>query len=65
MFFTMCANLGEPPFTSTEKLVTNEIGQQAVERLVCWAETRLRRAVSDPLRYWERMSSSNEWLTAH
>ena len=60
-FFTMCANLGEPPFTSTEKLVTNEIGQQALERLRVLAENSFEGALSaNPIAIWERMSSSDE-----
>ena len=60
-FFTICANLGEPPFTSTEKLVTNEIGQQALERLRVLAENAFEGALSaNPIAIWERMSSSDE-----
>ena len=32
-FFTVCANLGEPPFHGSEQVVGKEIGQQALERL--------------------------------
>ncbi len=60
-FFTMCANLGEPPFTSTDKLVRNEIGQQALERLSVLAENAFEGALSaNPIAIWERMSSSDE-----
>jgi multiple sugar transport system substrate-binding protein len=60
-FFTICANLGEPPFSSTEKLVANEIGQQALERLRVLAENAFEGALSaNPIAIWERMSSSDE-----
>jgi multiple sugar transport system substrate-binding protein len=60
-FFTLCANLGEAPFTSTGKLVSDEIGEQALERLRALAENSFEGALSaNPIAIWERMSSSDE-----
>jgi multiple sugar transport system substrate-binding protein len=60
-FFTLCANLGEPPFTSTDKPFSNEIGEQALERLRVLAENSFEGALSaNPIAIWERMSSSND-----
>src|SRR5438270_1196930 len=32
-FLTLCANLGEPPFARTDKVVSRDIGEQVLERL--------------------------------
>jgi multiple sugar transport system substrate-binding protein len=60
-FFTLCANLGEPPFTSTDKPFDNEIAEQALERLRLLAENSFEGALSaNPIAIWEMMSSSND-----
>ena len=60
-FFTLCANLGEPPFTSTDKPFDNEIAEQALERLRLLAENSFEDALSaNPIAIWEMMSSSND-----
>lgn len=60
-FFTLCANLGKPPFTSTDKPFSNEIGERALERLRALAENSFEGALSaNPVEIWERMSSSND-----
>jgi multiple sugar transport system substrate-binding protein len=60
-FFTLCSNLGEPPFTLTDKPFANEIGEQALERLRVLAENSFEGALSaNPIAIWERMSSSND-----
>jgi len=60
-FFTLCANLGGPPFTSTEKPLAIEIGEEALERLRLLAENSIEGALSaNPITIWERMSSSDE-----
>jgi multiple sugar transport system substrate-binding protein len=60
-FFSLCANLGEPAFKGTERVVGKDIGQQALERLRVLAEHSLDGALSaNPIAIWERMSSSDE-----
>jgi multiple sugar transport system substrate-binding protein len=60
-FFTFCANLGEPPFTSEDKVVPKTIGQEALERLRVLAGHSGNGALSaNPIAIWERMSSSDE-----
>jgi multiple sugar transport system substrate-binding protein len=60
-FFTVCANLGEPPFSTADKVVGKDIGQQALERLALLSEHSVQDALSlNPIAIWERMSSSDE-----
>jgi multiple sugar transport system substrate-binding protein len=60
-FFTLCANLGEPPLDGREQVVRKEIGQQALERLRILAEHSFEGAMAaNPIAIWERMSSSDE-----
>jgi multiple sugar transport system substrate-binding protein len=60
-FFTICANLGEAPFTSNHKVVSKKIGQQALQRLRFLAEHSADGALSaNPIAIWERMSSSDD-----
>ena len=60
-FFTLCANLGEPPFHGSEQVVGKEIGQQALERLRILSEHSFEGAVAaNPIGIWERMSSSDD-----
>jgi multiple sugar transport system substrate-binding protein len=60
-FFTMCANLGEPPFTQGDKVVPREIGEQVLDRLRYMAEHSADGALSaNPIAIWERMSSSDD-----
>jgi multiple sugar transport system substrate-binding protein len=60
-FFTMCANLGEPPFTQKDKVVSREVGEQVLERLHVLAEHSADGALSaNPIALWERMSSSDD-----
>ncbi|PYV61697.1 MAG: ABC transporter substrate-binding protein [Acidobacteria bacterium] len=60
-FFTMCANLGEPPFTENGKVVSRDIGEQVLERLRFLAEHAADGALSaNPIAIWERMSSSDD-----
>src|SRR3954453_11858269 len=60
-FFTMCANLGEPPFKQNGKVVSREIGEQVLERLRVLAEHAADGALSaNPIAIWERMSSSDD-----
>jgi len=60
-FFTLCANLGEPAFSSGHAVVSKEIGEQALEHLRTLAEHAADGALSlNPIAIWERMSSSDE-----
>jgi len=60
-FFTLCANLGEPPFSRTDTVVGKDIGQQALELLRVLAENSADDALSlNPITLWERMSSADE-----
>jgi multiple sugar transport system substrate-binding protein len=60
-FFTLCANLGEPPFTRGDKVVGKDIGQRALERLRLLAEHSVGDALSlNPIAMWERMSTSDD-----
>jgi multiple sugar transport system substrate-binding protein len=60
-FFTLCANMGEPAFTTGDRVVSRDIGELALERLVALAEHSLDGALSmNPIAIWERMSSSDE-----
>jgi multiple sugar transport system substrate-binding protein len=60
-FFTMCANLGEPPFTQSDKVVSEKIGEQVLERLRFLADHSADGALSaNPIAIWERMSSSDD-----
>jgi multiple sugar transport system substrate-binding protein len=60
-FFTLCANLGEAPFTRTEQVVGKQIGEQSLERLRVLAENSFDGALSANLiAIWERMSCSDE-----
>jgi multiple sugar transport system substrate-binding protein len=60
-FFTMCANLGEPPFAQSDKVVSKEVGEQVLERLRHLAEHSADGALSaSPIAIWERMSSSDD-----
>jgi multiple sugar transport system substrate-binding protein len=60
-FFSMCANLGEPPFIQNHSVVSREIGEQVLERLRFLAEHAADGALSaNPIAIWERMSSSDD-----
>jgi multiple sugar transport system substrate-binding protein len=60
-FFTLCANLGHPPFAGSETVVAKEIGEQALERLRVLAENAFDGALSaNPIALWETMSSADE-----
>ncbi|HEY7354564.1 MAG TPA: extracellular solute-binding protein [Terriglobales bacterium] len=60
-FFTLCANLGEPPFSGNDAVVRGEIAEVALERLRVLAEHAADGALSaNPIAIWERMSSSDE-----
>src|SRR2546423_4635646 len=60
-FLTLCANLGEPPFARTDKVVSRDIGEQVLERLRVLAEHSADGALSaNPIALWERMSSSDD-----
>jgi len=60
-FFTMCANLGEAPFTHNERVVSRQVGEQVLERLGLLAEHAADGALSaNPIAIWERMSSSDD-----
>jgi multiple sugar transport system substrate-binding protein len=60
-FFTLCANLGEPPCQKRDIVVGKDIGQQALERLRVLAENSVDDALSlNPIAMWERMSSSDD-----
>jgi len=60
-FFTICANLGDPPFAGGNKVVARSTGEQALERLRVLAEHSADGALSaNPIAIWERMSSSDE-----
>lgn len=60
-FFTFCANLGEPALSTGDKVVSKEVGQQALERLSFLAERSVDGSLSaNPISIWERMSSSDE-----
>lgn len=60
-FFSFCANLGEAPFSKTDTVVGEEVGQQALERLRTLAEHSVDGALSlNPIAMWERMSSSDD-----
>lgn len=60
-FFTFCANLGEPPFTTNDKVVSTGTGQHALERLRALSEHSAEGALlANPVAIWERMSSSDE-----
>jgi multiple sugar transport system substrate-binding protein len=60
-FFTMCANLGEPPFLTSDKVVSRENGEQVLERLRFLAKHATDGALSaNPIAIWERMSSSDD-----
>jgi multiple sugar transport system substrate-binding protein len=60
-FFTLCANLGEPPFGGNKELVSKDTGQHALERLRVLAEHSVTDAFSlNPIAIWERMSSCDD-----
>ncbi len=60
-FFSLCANLGEPPFTKSDTVVGKDIGQQALEELRVLAGYSVEDALSlNPIAMWERMSSSDD-----
>ena len=60
-FFSICANLGEPPFTASAEVVAKDVGEMALERLRFLAEQSVEEALSlNPIAMWERMSSSDE-----
>src|SRR5438270_103715 len=60
-FFTMCANLGEPPFFKSNKVVSRETGEQVLQRLRFLVEHAADGALSaNPIAIWERMSSSDD-----
>jgi multiple sugar transport system substrate-binding protein len=60
-FFTVCANLGEPAFSTEDKVVSEKVGQQALERVRFLAEHSVDGSLSaNPIAIWERMSSSDE-----
>lgn len=60
-FFTLCANLGEPPFASGDKVVTKDVGEQALEHLCQLATHSFDGALeTNPIAMWERMSASDE-----
>jgi len=57
----MCANLGEPPFTTGDTVVSRETGEQVLDRLHFLAEHAADGALSaNPIAIWERMSSSDD-----
>jgi multiple sugar transport system substrate-binding protein len=60
-FFSLCANLGEPPFSTNHAVVGRETGRRALETLRLLAEHAAEGALSaNPIAIWERMSSSDE-----
>jgi multiple sugar transport system substrate-binding protein len=60
-FFTICANLGEAPFATGGRVVSNDIGERALEFLRALAEHSVESALSlNPIAIWERMTSSDE-----
>jgi multiple sugar transport system substrate-binding protein len=60
-FFTLCANLGDPPFSGRDKVVANDTGQQALEWLRTLSECSIEGALAgNPIAIWERMSSSDD-----
>jgi multiple sugar transport system substrate-binding protein len=60
-FFTMCANMGEPAFTRQDKIVSADVGQEALERLRFLAERSIDGVLAiNPIAIWERMSSSDD-----
>lgn len=61
-FFTLCANSGEAPFSSsTEKVVTEDTGAFALERLRSLREVCSPDCLKwNPPAVWERMSSSDD-----
>jgi multiple sugar transport system substrate-binding protein len=59
--FTLCANLGDPPFSGSDTVVGKDIGQQALDRLRLLAEYSVPDALRrNPIAMWERMSSSDD-----
>jgi multiple sugar transport system substrate-binding protein len=60
-FFTICANLGDPPFAATDNVVAKDTGEEALDRLRVLAESSFDGALSaNPIAIWERMSSSDD-----
>jgi multiple sugar transport system substrate-binding protein len=60
-FFTLCANLGEPPFTRNDTVVSANVGHEALEYVRMLGQHASRDALSaNPIAVWERMSSSDE-----
>ena len=60
-FFTLCANYGEPPFVAPGRIVSDEVGQYALQRLRQLSQCSLPEASTmNPIAVWERMSSSDD-----
>ena len=61
-FFSLCANMGEAPFSlDPGKVVTEEIGTLALERLKALAALSLPESLGwNPIAVWERMSTTDE-----
>jgi multiple sugar transport system substrate-binding protein len=61
-FFTLCANLGYPPFAeSSARVVNHDAGRAALERLKDLANNSGNDAfAANPIAIWERMSTTDE-----
>jgi multiple sugar transport system substrate-binding protein len=60
-FFNLCANYGEPAFSSSDRVIGDNVGQCALERLRQLSQCSLPEASTmNPIAIWERMSSSND-----
>jgi multiple sugar transport system substrate-binding protein len=60
-FITLCANYGEPAFSSSDRVIGDNVGQCALERLRQLSQCSLPEASTmNPIAIWERMSSSDD-----
>lgn len=60
-FFTLCANAGDLPFTTFERVVSREAGEYALEMLRKLADCSAPVSFSEnPIALYERMSSTDE-----
>ncbi len=61
-FFSLCANMGEAPFSlDPQKVVTEEIGTLALERLKALAARSLPESLGwNPIVVWERMGMTDD-----
>jgi len=61
VFFTLCANSGEEPFSSDNgTVITNETGLSALERLKLLASYCVPESLSwSPVQMWERMTGTD------